>query len=65
MRQWQDGFNWEKYVTGGDALRSKKNPATEGGAGEKPKKGKAKGVKIRPYRPVLPGHLWIGIEEKN
>jgi len=26
-----------------------------------------KGVKItvRPYRPVLPGHLWIGIEEKN
>ena len=29
------------------------NPATAGG------------VKIRPYRPVLPGHLWIGIEEKN
>ena len=22
-------------------------------------------VKIRPYRPVLPGYLWIGIEEKN
>ena len=20
---------------------------------------------IRPYRPVLPGHLWIGIEDKN
>ncbi len=20
---------------------------------------------IRPYRPVLPGHLWIGIEEKS
>ena len=40
--------------------------------GEKPKKGKAasparkaSGVKVRPYRPVLPGHLWIGIEEKN
>ena len=37
---------------------------------EKPGKGKevsskAKGVKIRPYRPVLPGHLWIGVEEKN
>lgn len=22
-------------------------------------------VTIRPYRPVLPGHLWIGVEEKN
>jgi len=20
---------------------------------------------IRPYRSVLPGHLWIGVEEKN
>jgi hypothetical protein len=20
---------------------------------------------IRPYRPVLPGHLWIGIEDNN
>jgi hypothetical protein len=20
---------------------------------------------IRPYRPVLPGHFWIGIEDKN
>ena len=20
---------------------------------------------IRPYRPVLPGHLWIGLAEKN
>jgi len=29
---------------------------------EKPKTGK---VKIRPYRPVLPGHLWIGVEEKH
>ena len=28
----------------------------------KPKTGK---VVIRPYRPVLPGHLWIGVEEKN
>jgi hypothetical protein len=24
--------------------------------------GKAK-VTVRPYRPVLPGHLWIGIED--
>lgn len=21
------------------------------------------GVQIRPWRPILPGHLWIGIEE--
>lgn len=46
------------------------NPASVGGAGEKPKAGKpalsgAEGVVIRPYRPVLPGHMWIGIEEKN
>jgi len=20
---------------------------------------------IRPYRPVLPGHFWIGVEDKN
>jgi hypothetical protein len=20
---------------------------------------------VRPYAPVLPGHLWIGIEDKN
>ncbi len=29
---------------------------------EAPKKGK---ITVRPYRPVLPGHLWIGIEEKK
>jgi len=23
------------------------------------------GVTVRPYRPVLPGHLWIGVEDKN
>lgn len=23
-----------------------------------------KGLTVRPYRPVLPGHIWIGIEEK-
>ena len=27
---------------------------------EQPETGK---VTVRPYRPVLPGHLWIGIEE--
>jgi len=25
----------------------------------------AEKVTVRPYRPVLPGHLWIGVEEKN
>ncbi len=20
---------------------------------------------VRPYRPVLPGHIWIGLEDKN
>jgi hypothetical protein len=24
-----------------------------------------KGVTVRPYRPVLPGHIWIGIEDKG
>jgi hypothetical protein len=37
------------------------NPASVSGAGENPKIGK---IVVRPYRPVLPGHLWIGIEEK-
>ena len=22
------------------------------------------GVPVRPYRPVLPGHIWIGVEDK-
>jgi hypothetical protein len=22
-------------------------------------------ITVRPYRPVLPGHLWIGVEEDN
>jgi hypothetical protein len=22
-------------------------------------------VTIRPYRPVLPGHIWVGIEDKS
>ena len=38
------------------------NPASEGGANENPVIGK---IMVRPYRPVLPGHLWIGVEEKK
>ena len=30
--------------------------------GEKPT---IKTMTVRPYRPVLPGHLWIGVEDKN
>ena len=22
------------------------------------------GIEVRPYRPVLPGHIWIGIEDE-
>ena len=22
-------------------------------------------ITVRPYRPVLPGHLWIGVEDDN
>jgi len=22
-------------------------------------------ITVRPYRPVLPGHIWIGIEDNN
>ncbi|MCK6540304.1 MAG: hypothetical protein L6Q26_09620 [Anaerolineales bacterium] len=22
-------------------------------------------ITVRPYRPVLPGHLWIGVEDNN
>jgi hypothetical protein len=22
-------------------------------------------ITIRPYRPVLPGHIWIGVEDQN
>ena len=46
------------------------NPANGGGTSENLETGKptlsvAEGVMVRPYRPVLPGHLWIGVEEKN
>ena len=26
--------------------------------------GAQQGISVRPYRPVTPGHMWIGIEEK-
>lgn len=26
---------------------------------------KEEDITVRPYRPVLPGHIWIGIEDKN
>lgn len=26
---------------------------------------KVEKLTVRPYRPVLPGHIWIGIEEKE
>lgn len=29
---------------------------------EKPEERK---ITVRPYRPVLPGHIWIGIEDSN
>jgi hypothetical protein len=48
-----------------DPVRSKDgNGSVQGEKMEddKPKHGK---ITIRPYRPVLPGHLWIGIEDKN
>jgi len=41
-------------------MLEKENPQTG-----KPVLSGAEGVVVRPYRPVLPGHLWIGIEEKN
>ena len=25
----------------------------------------AEKITVRPYRPVLPGHLWIGVEDQN
>ena len=37
-------------------------PAQNSGAGDNPRIGK---ITVRPYRPVLPGHLWIGVEDKH
>ncbi|NJC95078.1 MAG: hypothetical protein FIB03_01865 [Anaerolineae bacterium] len=31
----------------------------------KDEKYKEEKITVRPYRPVLPGHIWIGIEDKN
>lgn len=42
------------------SMLDKENPDTG-----KPVLSVAEGVMVRPYRPVLPGHLWIGIEDKR
>jgi hypothetical protein len=44
------------------ADQNMENPASEGGASGNPGTGK---IMVRPYRPVLPGHLWIGVEDKR
>ena len=31
----------------------------------KPALSATEGITVRPYRPVLPGHIWIGVEDKN
>jgi hypothetical protein len=33
--------------------------------GEKSALNNTEGITVRPYRPVLPGHLWIGVEDQN
>jgi len=33
--------------------------------GEKSALSNTEGITVRPYRPVLPGHLWIGVEDQN
>jgi hypothetical protein len=33
--------------------------------GGKPKRFQLGNIWVQPYRPVLPGHIWIGIEYKN
>jgi hypothetical protein len=38
-------------------------PATEEAG--KTKEERAGSVRVRPFRPILPGHLWIGIEDKR
>jgi hypothetical protein len=43
-----------------DGIAEKDNPATGNSV-----LSAAEGVVVRPYRPVLPGHLWIGIEETH
>lgn len=42
-----------------DGTEDKDKPATG-----KPAPSASEGITVRPYRPVLPGHLWIGIEDK-
>ena len=32
---------------------------------EKPALSRTEGITVRAYRPVLPGHIWIGVEDNN
>lgn len=51
-----------------DAMTEKDKPATGKPVlpqGHQDGVSKVEGIVVRPYRPVLPGHLWIGIEDKN
>ncbi|MBK9007095.1 MAG: hypothetical protein IPM31_08865 [Anaerolineae bacterium] len=32
---------------------------------EKPALRDSEGITVRAYRPVLPGHIWVGVEDKN
>ena len=31
----------------------------------KPALNDAEGITVRAYRPVLPGHIWVGVEDNN
>lgn len=31
----------------------------------KPALSEAEGITVRAYRPVLPGHIWVGVEDNN
>jgi hypothetical protein len=41
------------------------HPSMLGNNHPDPVEGRIGRLTIRPYRPILPGHLWIGIEDKN
>jgi len=41
------------------------SPPAPGGASPHPEKNGIGGIAVRPYRPVLPGHLWIGVEVRD
>ena len=41
------------------------NPSMLGGQASETVEEHGRQITVRPYRPVLPGHLWIGVEEEN